>query len=83
METTAKSSQLYVKVPIVEWQGLIYDIKAAGISFVKQAEYVGVGYSTFQKWTYGAHPRYSWGSALLELHTIICGSEKTSARIKT
>lgn len=64
----------------LDWQKILRDIKAAGLSLYEVAKRLGKPESTIQSWWKGHEPSHSHGQAILELHTKCCGEEATRNR---
>jgi hypothetical protein len=86
MQTTLQTSdyQQVLSVDVypleVDWPLLIDDITRHGVTPSRQADMLGKGWSTFQRWLHGTEPRFRHGHALLILHQKICGPELTLQR---
>lgn len=65
----------------IDWKILIQDIRNKSMPYYRQAEALGVQWSTFQNWFYnGSQPIFQNGHALLILHTKVCGTRLTEQR---
>lgn len=64
------------------WRRIFDDMKNHGCAYSKQAQLIGVEWSTYQGWMSdtGAEPRHSQGVAILAMHTAVCGVELTEKR---
>ena len=66
---------------VVDWRGVLADLRAAGVSGYRLTEYLLTSRSTVQKWEAGSEPRHSYGLAVLEVHTHFCGADRTRQRL--
>lgn len=65
----------------INWRAVLEDIKAIVGSLYKIAQRLGFHESTVQSYYHqGVEPSHSRGEALLELHTEVCGADKTKSR---
>lgn len=63
-----------------DWTLLIEDIHQREWPYLRIANAVGAEWSTFQKWKTGSPPGFSYGHALIILHTKVCGTRLTEQR---
>lgn len=66
---------------VVDWRGVLEDLRAAGVSGYRLTEYLLTSRSTVQRWEEGSEPRHSYGVAILEVHTHFCGAARTQKRL--
>lgn len=66
---------------VVDWRGVLADLRAAGISGYRLTEYLLTSRSTVQGWEEGSEPRHSYGVAILEVHEHFCGAARTRQRL--
>jgi len=67
----------------IDWVRIANDIKEAGMSYNRQANEIGMGWSTMQRWLEpgGPEPRFADGANWINLHIRMCGVEMTRSRI--
>lgn len=64
----------------VNWEDIINDLTAQGISPHMQADIINRPNSTLNRWRNGAEPRFENGMVMLLLHQLVCGPVATLAR---
>ncbi len=82
-KTSIPSSNFDISPNRVDWNSIAQDLKQAGLSYSMQADLIGHGWSTMQRWLAGAEPKHSDGVAWLQLHANVCGENQTHLRLGT
>lgn len=62
------------------WRAMADDMKAAGLSYNRQASCLGLGFSTYQRYLDGTEPKYSIGTVIKALHLQVCGQSLHTLR---
>ena len=86
----ATSSRTGIRLPehehvlrrVVDWRGVLADLRAAGVSGYRLTEILLTSRSTVQGWEEGCEPRHSYGMAILEVHAHFCGAARTHQRLE-
>lgn len=79
MQSVIPTSE-YVHPVRLPWRDIMADLWEAHVAYSRQAELIGVEWSTYQRWMRGTEPKHSYACAILALHTQKCGAQLTQLR---
>lgn len=72
----------YVYPLVMPWGAIVDDLYRRGYTDYRIGQILGVDAATVGAWHKGSEPRHSFGEALIELHTKVCGEALTKERLK-
>ena len=66
---------------IIDWTSIVSDMYTKGVSYWDMCLALDIPWSTFSNYRKGSEPKHSTGSAILLMHSKVCGIDLTKQRI--
>ena len=71
----------YIDPRVINWSRVIQDVTECGTTYWDMCQTLDIPWSTFNRYRHGTEPKHSIGSAILLMHSRICGGRLTQQRI--